>query len=106
LAGECPHGIAGTLRRERRHGARVEASGKVGRDRDVASKVELHGLLEQGAEALLEETRRVVHVDLVVDLPVAFGLDATARPQSQNVAGQQLANSLEQRLAREAQLKP
>ena len=63
-----------------------------------------HRLGKQALDPLLVVLRGVVEVEVVVDLPVASRLsDAAAHPEE--VAGQQLADSLEERLAGEAELE-
>ena len=60
--------------------------------------------LQQRLDLLLEVQRGVVEVEVVVDLPVADRLRrAPADPQE--MAGQELLDALEQRLAGEAELE-
>ena len=93
-------GVAG----ERRHRARVQAAAEVGGHRHVAAQVQGDRLAQQRLDALLEVLRRVVEVEVVVDLPVALGRDpAVADPHA--VAGQELAHALEQGLAGQAELE-
>ena len=102
--GEGVHRLIAVLARRRRDHARVKPAAEVGGDGNVASQVQLHRLLEQRAELLLEVVRGVVEVDVVVDLPVADGL-AGAAADAQEMARGQLLDALEQRLAVEAELE-
>ena len=102
--GEGLHALSRRAAGERRHGARVEPAAEIRGHGHVASQVQLHGLREQRLDPLLEVLRRVVEVDVVVDLPVPLRLDPPAA-YAQQVAGQQFAHALEERLAGQAELE-
>ena len=91
-------------RRERGDDARVEPAAQVRADRHVGAQVEADRVGEQLAASALVKSAGVVEVGLEVDLPVAARLDV-AVADAQEVAGQQLADALEQRLAGEAELE-
>src|SRR4051812_20250054 len=60
--------------------------------------------MQQGFNALLEPPRRVAPVEVVLDVPPALQLD-DAVPDSEQVAGRDLADATEHRAARQAPLE-
>src|SRR5206468_13027598 len=103
-AGEADHPRPVRGRGERGDDAGVEPAAQVGPNRHVGAQVEGDRIGQQLLDAPLVEVAGVVEVRLEVDLPVLLRLDVPVA-YAQEVAGQQLLDTGEERLAGERELE-
>src|SRR5829696_1565184 len=101
---ECLELRADNLGCERGNDAGIEPSTEVGAYRDVGAKVHRYGVLNEFPQPLFKVFLGVIEVEVVLDVPVPADANLTLL-DDQCVPGEQLPNSLEQRLAGQTELK-
>ena len=85
------------LAAKQRHQARIDAAGNIAADRHIGAQVHFDRILHQLLKPSHEIGRRVVEIDIVVDVPIASDFDAAVL-HHQHLSGQELLDAAEKRL--------
>ena len=103
-AGKPDESFRPARRRQPRDNARIESTAHVGTNRHIATNVQPHRIFRRLPQPLFEVGRRVVEVQLVVDIPILADADRPVR-NGQRVTRKELPNVLEERSFAQAELE-